>query len=41
MNGLTVFMTMATEEEDVELGHHQGLQGYGFGLAYGTNLEFT
>ena len=34
-------MTMATEEENVELGHHQGLHGYGFGLAYGTDLECT
>ena len=41
MNGPTVFMTMATEEENVELGHHQGLHGYGFGLAYGTDLECT
>ena len=41
MQGPTVFMTMATEEENVELGHHQGLHGYGFGLACGTDLECT
>ena len=41
MNGPAVFMTMATERENVELGHHQGLHGYGFGLAYVTDLECT
>ena len=34
-------MTMATEEENVELGHHQRLHRYRLGLAYGTDLECT
>ena len=41
VNGPTVFKTMATEEENVELGHHQGLHGYGFGLAYVMDLKCT
>ena len=41
MNGSIVFMTMATEEENIETGHHQRLRGYGFGLSYGVDLECT
>ena len=32
-------MTIASEKENIELGHHQGLHGYGFGLSHGTDFE--